>query len=102
MGAWAWMTGGLLVWAVHFTGVYALSSLADVVATADDPAWRAAALAFSGVCVLASAVLLALAAERLRRMDGEDPKFADQLAALGAGLALVAIVWQGLPTVVGY
>ena len=102
MKAWAWMTGGLIVWAVHFLGVYALSSLADVVASADDPAWRAAALVFSGVCVLASVVLLAITAQRLRRGDGEGPRFPDQLAALGAGLAIVAIVWQALPTVVGY
>lgn len=96
------MTGGLLVWAIHFLGVYALASLADVVARADDPAWRAAALVFSAVCVLASAVLLAIAVKRLRRADGEDPGFRDQLAALGAGLALIAIVWQALPTVIGY
>lgn len=96
------MTGGLLVWAVHFLGVYTLSSLADVVARADDPAWRGAGLAFSGVCVLALAVLLALAARRLRRTGGEGGRFPDQLAALGAGLALVAIIWQSLPTVIGY
>lgn len=96
------MSGGLIVWAVHFIGVYALSSVADVVASADDPAWRAVGLAFSGVCVLASTVLLVLAARRLRRTDGEAGRFPDQLAALGAGLAVVAIVWQALPTVVGY
>lgn len=102
MRAWGWMTGGLIVWAVHFIGVYALSSLADVVASADDPAWRAAGLAFSGVCVLAAALLLAFALKRLRRTDSEDGRFPDQLAAFGAGLAVVAIVWQALPTVVGY
>lgn len=102
MRAWAWMTGGLIVWALHFVGVYTLSSLADVVASADDPAWRAAALAFSGVCVLASAVLLALAAKRLRCAGGDSRRFSDQLAALGAVLALIAIVWQALPTVIGY
>ena len=102
MRAWGWMTGGLLVWAIHFLGVYALSSLADVVARADDPGWRAAGLGFSGVCVLASAALLSLAARRLRRTDGEDQRFPDQLAALGAGLSVVAIVWQALPTVIGY
>jgi len=96
------MTGGLLVWAVHFLGVYTLASLADVAARADDPAWRGAGLAFSGVCLLASAVLLALAARRLRRTGDEGWGFPDQLAALGAGLALIAIVWQSLPTVIGY
>jgi len=96
------MMGGLLVWTIHFLGMYTLASLADVVATADDPVWRAAGLAFSALCVLASAVLLALAARRLRRTGDEGWGFPDQLAALGAGLALVAIVWQSLPTVIGY
>lgn len=96
------MSGGLIVWAIHFLGVYAISSVADVVAHADEPEWRAAGLAFSGVCVLASAVLLAFATKRLQRTDSEDGRFPDQLAAFGAGLAVVAIVWQTLPTVVGY
>jgi len=96
------MRGGLLVWTVHFLGVYTLASLADVIARADDPAWRGAGLVFSGVCLLASAVLLALAARRLRRTGDEGWGFPDQLAALGAGLALIAIVWQSLPTVIGY
>lgn len=88
--------------AIHFLGVYALASLADVVVSADDPRWRAAGLGFSVLCVLASAALLILAARRLRRTDGEGRRFPDQVAALGAGLALVAIVWQALPTVIGY
>lgn len=96
------MTGGLLVWALHFIGVYALASLADVVAAADDPAWRAAGLGFSGFCVLAAAFLLIRALRRLRRPDQGAGRFADQLAAFGAGLALVAIAWQSLPTVIGY
>src|SRR5690606_37788564 len=40
MARWAWMLGGLIVWTVHFMGVYAIASLADVVSRADDPAWR--------------------------------------------------------------
>jgi hypothetical protein len=102
MRHWAWMTGGLIVWGVHFLGVYSLASLADVVARADDPAWRAAGLAFSGACLLASAVLLALALRRLRRSAASRWSFPDQLATIGAGLALVAIAWQTLPTMIGY
>lgn len=102
MKAWAWMMGGLLVWAAHFLGVYSLASLADVVATADDPFWRAITLAFSLVCAAAAAVLFWLAVARLRRAQTEDLRFQDQLAALGAGIGLVAICWQALPTVVGY
>ena len=91
-----------MVWTIHFLDIYSSTSLADVVARADAPTWRAAGLAFSGICVLALAVLLVLAARRLRRTGGEGGRFLDQLAALGAGLALVAIVWQSLPTVISY
>lgn len=95
------MTSGLIVWGVHFIGVYLISSVADVVATADDLGWRMGALAFSGTCAFAAALLLGLA---LRRMTGgrTAARFPDQLAALGAGVAVIAIVWQALPTVIGY
>ncbi len=98
MKTWAWMTGGLWVWAVHFTGVYAIASLADVVAEADSPGWRMAALAFSGLCALAAAVILQAALRRVGRRGS----FADRIAALGSGLAVIAIVWQALPTVIGH
>lgn len=96
------MTGGLIVWGVHFLGVYSLASLADVVATADDPLWRAVGLVFSGTCLLAAAILLTMSLKRLRRSSDGRSRFPEQLAALGAGLALVAIAWQTLPTVIGY
>ncbi len=99
MKTWAWMTGGLIVWAVHFIGVYLISSVADVVATADDAPWRMAGLAFSGVCVLITMGLLWAA---LRRLQVKPPRFGDQLAALGAGTAIIAIAWQALPTLVGF
>lgn len=102
MKVWTWMTGGLLIWAVHFMGVYGIASLADVLATADDPFWRAIGLGFSVLCVLAAAVLLGLAVRRLRRPADDGRPFPDQLAALGAGIACVAMVWQALPTVIGY
>ncbi|MGA0544098.1 hypothetical protein ACO2Q1_02360 [Brevundimonas sp. VNH65] len=102
MRAWVWMTSGLLVWAAHFLGVYSLASLADVVATTDDPVWRAATLAFSLGCALTTAGLLWLAVRRLRRSETERLRFQNQLAALGAGVSFVAICWQALPTVIGY
>ena len=82
MRRWAWMTGGLIVWFVHFMGVYAIASLADVVSRADEFGWRMTGLAFS-----AASVLSALA-----------------ITAAGAATASSssAIVWQALPTVIGY
>lgn len=98
MKSWAWMTGGLIVWAVHFIGVYLISSVADVLATADDARWRMAGLAFSFACVVLICGLLAAALHRLR----QSRRFSDQMAALGASTALIAVLWQSLPHVVGF
>ncbi len=101
MQRWFYMLGGLLVWAVHFVGVYAIASIGDVVARADDPSWRMIGLGFSGMCAL---VVVGLLIQALRRKDdGTDTiDFGNLIARVGAGLALVSIVWQTLPTVIGY
>lgn len=101
MQRWFYMLGGLLLWAVHFVGVYAIVSIGDVVARADDPTWRMIGLIFSGICVIAGVGLLIHALRRGR--GGDDVSaLANLLAATGAGLAIVAMVFQSLPTVVGY
>ena len=102
MGRWVWMLGGLIVWAIHFMGVYAIASLADVVSRADDAGWRMIGLAFSAFCLLAAVVFTIAAARRSRRVAASAVGFGDQLAVLGGGLAAVAIAWQALPTVTGY
>lgn len=102
MGRWIWMLGGLIVWTIHFMGVYAIASLADVVSRADNLTWRMIGLAFSGVCVLAALAITVAAARRVRRSADPSAGFGDQLALLGGGVATVAIVWQALPTVIGY
>ena len=102
MARWAWMLGGLIVWFVHFMGVYGIASLADVVSRADAPPWRMIGLAFSAVCLLAALAIAGRAARRLRRTTEPSTHFGDQLALLGGGVATVAIVWQALPTVIGY
>lgn len=99
MRTWGWMLGGLIVWSIHFLGVYLISSVADVVATADDLRWRMAGVVFSAVCILVTCGLLWTS---LRRLQVEPARFADQLAALGAATAVVAIAWQTLPTLVGF
>lgn len=103
MRRWAFMLGGLIAWAVHFVGAYALASAGEVAGRADDPAWRLAIVAFSLACLAAAAILLGLAVRALRR-PGPQPdatsKLVPELAALGAGLALVAIAWQTLPAVI--
>ena len=102
MRRWVWMLGGLIVWTVHFMGIYAIASAADVVSHADDPTWRMIGLAFSGACLLAALAITGRAARRLRRTADPSTRFGDQLALLGGGVAAVAILWQALPTVIGY
>ena len=102
MGRWIWMLGGLVVWTIHFMGVYAIASLADVVSRADDPAWRMTGLGFSAACVLAATAITVAALRRVRRTADPATGFGDQLALLGGGLATVAIIWQALPTLIGY
>lgn len=99
MKTWIWMTGGLIVWAFHFIGVYLISSVADVVATADDVRWRMAGLAFSGGCALLAATLLWAAVRQLRRRGSG---FSDQVSAFGSAVSLIAVAWQALPTVIGH
>jgi hypothetical protein len=95
------MLGGLLVWAFHFVGVYAIASIGDVVARADDPTWRMVGLGFSGLCLMTIAALLIQSLRR--RDDGTDTgDLGNMLARFGALLALISVLWQTLPTVVGY
>lgn len=101
MQRWFYMLGGMLVWAVHFVGVYAIASIGDVVARADDPTWRMIGLGFSVLCALAALGLLIQALRRGRGSD-EVAALANLLAAAGSGIAAVAIVFQALPTIVGY
>jgi hypothetical protein len=96
------MLGGLILWAVHFLGVYAIASLGDVVARADSPAWRMAGLGFSLLCVLAGMGLGLFALRRLRGARDEVPAFRRELAVLGFGVAVVAMIWQALPTLTGH
>ena len=102
MRRWLWMLGGLIVWTVHFMGIYAIASVADVVSRADDAGWRMIGLAFSAACLLAALAISAWAGRRLGRGTDPSTAFGDQLALLGGGVATVAIVWQALPTVIGY
>ena len=96
------MLGGLLVWALHFSGVYAMASL-DAQTHADDSAvWKIAVLLFSALCL---AACLALAAG-LRLGPGRprpEPTVGleRQLTVLGAIGGAVAIVWQTVAALAG-
>lgn len=108
MRGWLVMLAGLLIWAAHFLGIYIIASIADVVATADDPAWRWGGVAFSLACALAALAVTATTARALRRRSEDEARIGDlsgfilSVGALGGAVALVSIAWQTLPNLIGY
>lgn len=102
MRTWAYMLGGLIVWAVHFLGVYGIASIADVTAYAGHPLSRAAVGAFTLVCLIAAGWLTIVAVRRWRRGGDDLSGFVSAIAATGGGVAVISILWQGLPALVGY
>jgi hypothetical protein len=103
------MMSGLIVWAVHFFGIYTIASAADVWATADAFAWRKGGLAFSAACLAACLALAITAAARLKRADAAQPDgdlrapyFPDRLAMAGSVVSAIAVAWQALPNLTGY
>jgi len=84
--SWLIVLGGLIVWAVHFFGVYALAEIAPD---------RVLVLVLSAVCLLADAVLLR-SGLRLPTPDGF-ARWRRSSAITGALLSMVAVAWQSLP-----
>ncbi len=89
------MLFGLLVWAVHFLGLYVISSAADVWSTADSQLSRWIGLAFSLACLLIVVVLMTILTRR--SVEDEVGKWERRVAVTGAMVAVVAILWQMAP-----
>ncbi|MFC0205858.1 hypothetical protein [Novosphingobium soli] len=88
MSTWFILLGGLLVWTVHFFGLYAIAEIA--------PSPLAVA-ALTLPCLLADAALLV----RLRRLPARDGfgAWRRSVALGGTAISLVAVCWQALPAV---
>jgi len=94
------MTGGLLIWAGQFLGVYLISSAADVAATAADAGWSLAGLAFSLICLAGVVALGARAAMALRSSPTDErERFEWSLALGGSVIGGVGVLFQTLPLV---
>jgi len=100
MARWLLLLGGLIVWAVHFLGVYGIASVADVVQEADAPAALWVMGAFTLLCAGADLLIGASALRRIGASDDSLDRFIHGGAAWCAGLSLIAVVWQGLPVLV--
>ncbi len=92
MRAWAYLLGGLLVWAVHFFALYAAASI-----FLTSPTSRAITAVATLIC-LAAAALLGVRGWAGRRGGGEPfGKWVHTIAALSGAAAFIAIAWQALP-----
>ncbi len=96
MRAWLFLLSGLLIWVVHFFGVYLIGSVFPGTAAAR---WLVGILTLA--CLAGAAFFLSLLAARWR--SGGDPlsRWKDMLGLMGCGLALPAIAFQGLPAILG-
>jgi len=90
MTSWLILLGGLLLWALHFFGLYAIGEFGN-----DDRTARIAVLSLTLVVLLADAALLA----RMLRRPGAAgfSGWRDRFGIGGAILAALAICWQALP-----
>lgn len=92
MRASAYMLGGLLVWTVHFFGIYVAGS---IFLTSDTTRLISALLTI--VCLAAAAVLALLGWKRRKWPLDPFGRWTHRIAGLGAAAAFVAIIWQALP-----
>lgn len=96
MTRWLRMTGGLLIWAAHFIGVYLISSAADVWSSSEAPGPRWLGLSFSMVCLL-SIIAIAVWLGRGRR-EGFGPEAWERRVGLTSALvAGIGVLWQTAP-----
>lgn len=89
MKSWLILLGGLIVWAIHFFGLYAIAEIAP-------RTWLVALLKLA--CLSADIWLLL----RIRRMVGGEPFAAwrRSVAFGGAMLSVLAVTWQALPALI--
>ena len=92
MRAWAFMLGGMIVWAVHFFALYIVASV-----FLTTPLARVLTLLVTLACLAADGALLWLALKARRETADSPARWAITLAALLAALSIVAVFWQGLP-----
>ncbi len=95
MSRWLKLLGSLMVWALHFVGLYTISSIADLYTSASDPASRVVGVIFTLSCL---GLVAAIAAWIVRGHDDEaDGRWERKLALAAAGVSALSIVWQAVP-----
>ena len=96
MRAWLLLLGGLIVWAIQFFALYILASVFG-----SSPAARIGTALVTLPCLAATLWLVVHATRALRTASDRLDRWMASVAAAGAALAMVAILWQGLPALIG-
>ena len=94
MKRWLQLLSGLIVWAFHFFGAYIIASLFPGTELAR---WLVALLTIA--CVGAAALFLHILLRKKESWPDTLDRWIAALAGMGQALALVAIGYQGLPTI---
>lgn len=93
MRGWVFLLGGLIVWAVHFFTLYAAASIFLTSTIA-----RIITLVVTAACLAADALLLWYTLPKLSTgIEDETNRWMVLIAALGAAISFVAVLWQGMP-----
>lgn len=93
VGRWAFLLGGLIVWAAHFFLVYGFSLIFPGTQLA-----RLLTLIATVPALAADAALMWVAAAGALRGSSDDLDiWVRNLGAVGALLSAVAVLWQALP-----
>ena len=96
MRDWVFLLGGLIVWTLHFFALYGAASLFP---GSDVARWLT--LAATIPAIAADAYLLWVAAgKRSVLLDGTLDTWAAHVAAIGAIVSLIAVLWQALPALI--
>ncbi|MES2492501.1 MAG: hypothetical protein V4579_04375 [Pseudomonadota bacterium] len=97
MRTWAYLLGGLVVWTVHFFGLYIFGSVFPQTTLA-----RILSGLLTLAALAADAILLWRAGTASMAQAGREElgRWTDYLAALSAAISLIAVFWQGLPVLI--
>ena len=94
MRRWALLLGGLTIWAAHFFLLYGFASIFPGTELA-----RILSLIATLPALAANAVLLWIARAGTLASHDELDRWLYNVAAVGAALSFVAVLWQALPAV---
>jgi hypothetical protein len=93
---WALLLGGLVIWALHFFAIYGVASIFPRQAAAH---WLTILLTLPAL-IGDAALLWISAGRRLASPQGDLDAWMSDVAALGAALSFIAVLWQAAAALV--